>query len=117
MASVAVVERVLSEAGEWRATPQQGGFYVRALSTDAVVVRWRPPAHDPDNGCAISYVEGYAQLLRQAGIPATFILDPRGPRVVCAPEHLSHEERRLLDQQATPPALPGNRQAPLASGE
>lgn len=106
MASIAVVEQALIESGEWKASAQQSGFSIRALSTDAVVVRWRPADGDQDTGPAIAFVESYARLLRQAGIPATLILDARGPRVVCTPNNLASDHPRRLAPRSTPVSLP-----------
>jgi hypothetical protein len=97
MSSVEIVEEALIQAGEWRAAERTGGFQVTAPTIDAVIVRWCPPAFQPDTGDAIAFMEDYAWILRRAGFSATVVLDRAGPRVLCAVDGAEDESLVRLD--------------------
>ena len=84
MPTAAEIERALLGAGERRATERIGGFVVEARE-QTVEVRWTLPAGRDAPGARLHALEYCAQVLRDAGIRATLVVDDEEPRVVCLP--------------------------------
>jgi hypothetical protein len=84
MITMTDVTQALLSAGECQATERASGFRVRAVNAHTVIVRWHTPDDNPNAGAGLRFLEEYACLLRDVGIPALVTTDANGPHVLCS---------------------------------